>query len=271
MMASYKELFGKTEHPALIPFFVIGDPDYDTSVRLVKGAIDSGADILELGLAFSDPIADGPTIQAADIRARQGGITVKKSFEFIKEISDYKDVPIGLLVYYNLVYQYGVDKFCEDFKKAGGSSILIADLSVDDAEEISVPAERAGLETVFMATAVSSEARLKRVVSKTNGFVYTVSLMGVTGARSGLSELVGPLIKKLKSITDNPICVGFGISSAEHACAVGEAGADGVIIGSRIVRIIEENLGDKEAMSEGVCEFIRSVKEQLCSVSRNRA
>jgi tryptophan synthase alpha chain len=145
-MTTYKETFAQLNRAALIPFFVIGDPDFETSLSVVKAAIDAGADVLELGIPFSDPIADGPTIQKADIRSLSAGMTVQKAIEFIKQVTDYKPMPIGLLVYYNLVYQYGTEKFLKDFKAAGGSSVLVADLSIDDADEIAVPAKDAGLE-----------------------------------------------------------------------------------------------------------------------------
>ena len=262
-MATYKEAFGKLDRAALIPFFVIGDPDYDTSLDLVKAALDAGGDVLELGIAFSDPIADGPTIQAADIRALKSGMTVPGALKFIRQVTDYKDVPIGLLVYYNLVYQYGVEKFFADFKAAGGSSVLIADLSIDDCDEIVGPAEAAGLETVFMVTPNSSDERIELIASKTTGFIYTVSTLGVTGARSELSDMVRPLIAGLKSMTEVPVCVGFGISTPEHARDVAAAGADGVIIGSRIVKMIEANLGDTEKMKSQIAEFIGSVRDVL--------
>ena len=262
-MGTYKEAFGELDRAALIPFFVIGDPDYDTSLELVKTAIDAGGDVLELGIAFSDPIADGPTIQAADIRALKSGMTVPRAMEFIREVTNYKDVPIGLLVYYNLVYHYGVEKFFADFKAAGGSSVLIADLSIDDCDEIVAPAEAAGLETVFMVTPNSSDQRIELIASKTTGFIYTVSTLGVTGARSQLSDMVKPLIARLKSMTDVPVCVGFGISTPEHARDVAAAGADGVIIGSRIVRMIEANLGNTEKMKSQIAGFIRSVRDSL--------
>ena len=262
-MATYKEAFSKLDRAALIPFFVIGDPDYDTSLELVKTALDAGADVLELGIAFSDPIADGPTIQAADIRAIKSGMTVPRALEFIREVTNYKDVPIGLLVYYNLVYQYGPEKFFADFKAAGGSSILVADLSIDDCDEVMAPAAGAGLETVFMVTPNSSDERIEMIASKTTGFIYTVSTLGVTGARSKLSDMVKPLIARLKSMTQVPVCVGFGISSPEHAADVARAGADGVIIGSRIVKMIEDNLEDKEKMKSEIAEFIGSVRDAL--------
>ena len=190
-------------------------------------------------------------------------MTVEKALRFIKEVTDYKPVPIGLLVYYNLVYQYGVDKFFADFKAAGGSSVLVADLSIDDADEIAKPAANAGLETVFMVTPNTSQERAKLIARKTTGFIYTVSLLGITGARDRLSDKVKPLVARLKTLTDVPVCVGFGISTADQAKEVAAAGADGVIIGSRIVRMIENNLGDKEKMMTEIKSFIMEVKEGL--------
>ncbi len=262
-MATYKKTFARLDRAALIPFFVIGDPDFETSLAVVKAAIDAGADVLELGIPFSDPIADGPTIQKADIRSLSAGMTVRKALEFIKQVTDYKSIPIGLLVYYNLVYQYGTEKFLQDFKAAGGSSVLVADLSIDDADEIAVPASSAGLETVFMVTPITPDERARRIAEKTTGFIYTVSLLGVTGARESLSDMVRPLVARLKKLTDVPICVGFGVSSPEHAKEIAQAGADGVIIGSRIVKMIEDNLDDKQKMQSEITEFITQVKAVL--------
>jgi tryptophan synthase alpha chain len=262
-MATYKETFEKLSTAALIPFFVIGDPDFDTSLSIIKAAIDAGADVLELGIAFSDPIADGPTIQKADIRALDAGMTVAKALDFIKQVTDYKPLPIGLLVYYNLVYQHGTEKFLADFKAAGGSSVLVADLSIDDADEIAPLAAAAGLETVFMVTPNTSDDRAKLIAEKTTGFIYTVSTYGVTGARETLSDLVKPLVKRLKSLTDVPVCVGFGISSPAQAAEIAAAGANGVIIGSKIVKMIEDNLADKQKMQSQISEFITNVKKAL--------
>ncbi len=264
-MKTYKQVFSELDRAALIPFFVIGDPDFDTSFEVVKTAIDSGADILELGVAFSDPIADGPTIQKADIRARNAGMNVKKALEFIKKVKAYKDIPIGLLMYYNLIYQYGAEKFFADFHKAGVNSVLVADLSIDDADEIMEPAASAGLDTVFMVTPNTETERMKIIASKTTGFIYTVSLLGVTGSREKLSEQVEGLVAKLKKLTGVPVCVGFGISKPEHAAAVAAAGADGVIIGSKIVKIIEENLGNKEKTLAEISIFIKEVKSSIAN------
>ena len=262
-MKTYKQVFSELNRAALIPFFVIGDPDFDTSLAVVKTAIDSGADILELGIPFSDPIADGPTIQKADIRARNAGMTVQKAGQFIRKVKDYKDVPIGLLMYYNLIYQYGPEVFFKDFYEAGVNSVLVADLSIDDAEEITAPALAAGLDTVFRVTPNTTTDRMKLIASKTTGFIYTVSLLGVTGSRESLSGVVDELVNKLKKLTEVPVCVGFGISRPEHAAAVAAAGADGVIIGSRLVGLIEQNLDNSDKMLAEIAAFLKSVKAAI--------
>ena len=267
-MKSYRDVFselGKQHQTALIPFFVIGDPDFETSVALVKGAIDAGADVLELGIPFSDPIADGPTIQKADIRAARSGMNVHKALEFIKTIKAYRDIPIGLLMYYNLICHYGTERFFQDFHAAGVNSVLVADLSIDDADEVVAPATAAGMDTVFMVTPNTPANRMKQIASRTTGFIYTVSVLGVTGSRDALSNSVEGLVSHLKTLTDVPVCVGFGISKLEHAVAVAQAGADGVIIGSRIVSMIEANLGYPDKMSTEIQAFLTKVKQALAT------
>jgi tryptophan synthase alpha chain len=262
-MKTYKDVFSQLNHAAVIPFFVIGDPDYKTSLEIVKSAIDAGADILELGIPFSDPIADGPTIQKADVRSLSKGMTVKKALAFIKEIKKYKDIPIGFLMYYNLIYQYGTEKFFKDFYKAGINSVLVADLSIDDADEILGPAKNAGLDTVFMVTPNTTPQRLKLIASKTTGFIYAVSLLGVTGARTKLSGSIKDLVSRIKKETTVPVCVGFGISNPQHAVEVAKAGADGVIIGSKIVGIIEDNLKNKKKCLSEISKFIKKIKAAI--------
>jgi tryptophan synthase alpha chain len=265
-MKTYKQVFSELKEQnktALIPFFVIGDPDFDTSLEIVKAAIDAGADILELGVAFSDPIADGPTIQKADIRAMSGGMSMAKALEFVRKVKDHKDVPIGLLMYYNLVYQYGTEKFFSDFHQAGVNSVLVADLSIDDADEIHGPAVSAGLDTVFMVTPNTHPERMKLIASRTTGFIYTVSVLGVTGSRDELSDTVEGLVGKLKELTNVPVCVGFGISKPEHAAMVAQAGADGVIIGSKVVGLIESNLGSRDKILAEISAFLSQVKNAI--------
>jgi tryptophan synthase alpha chain len=266
IMKTYKQVFSEVaaqNRAALIPFFVVGDPDFEASLGFVKAAVDAGADILELGIPFSDPIADGPTIQKADVRALRNGMTVKKALEFIEKVKSYRDIPIGLLMYYNLVYQYGLEKFFKDFHRAGVNSVLVADLSVDDADEVAPAARAAGLDTVFMVTPNTTVERMKLIVSKTTGFIYTVSLLGVTGSREQLSDTVEGLVGQLKRLTNVPVCVGFGVSSAEHAATIARAGADGVIIGSKIVGLIESNLGDRNKAQAEITAFVSEVRESL--------
>ena len=262
-MKTYKDIFATRDKAALIPFFVLGDPDYPQSLRLIKGAIDAGADILELGIPFSDPIADGPTIQKADIRALKAGMTCEKALDLIREIKAYADIPIGLLMYYNLIYHYGRDRFYKDAAEAGVNSVLVADVSIDDADEVAIPATSAGLDTVFMVTPITRHERMKLIASKTTGFIYTVSLLGVTGARAELSDTVEELVSKLKGLTEVPVCVGFGISSPEHAAAVGRAGADGVIIGSKIVGLVEKNLDNTDKALSEISTFLAEVKNAI--------
>jgi tryptophan synthase alpha chain len=193
----------------------------------------------------------------------KSGINMKKALDFIRKVKDYKDVPIGLLMYYNLVYQYGTEKFFSDFHNAGVNSVLVADLSIDDADEIVGPARSADLDTVFMVTPVTKPERMELIASITTGFIYTVSVLGVTGSREKLSDTVGELVGKLKKLTNVPVCVGFGISKAEHAAAVAQAGADGVIIGSKIVGLIENNLKEPEKMLADISAFLTEVKNAV--------
>jgi tryptophan synthase alpha chain len=190
-------------------------------------------------------------------------MNVQKALEFIQKVKDYKDIPIGLLMYYNLVYQYGTEKFFSDFHEAGVNSVLIADLSIDDADEITEPAASAGLDTVFMVTPNTELERMKLIASRTTGFIYTVSLLGVTGSREKLSDAVEALVGKLKKLTSVPVCVGFGISKPEHAAMVASAGADGVIIGSKIVGLIEKNLGNRKKMLAEISSFLSDVKTAI--------
>jgi tryptophan synthase alpha chain len=267
-MKTYQQAFAELKNhnrAALIPFFVIGDPDFDTSLAIVKAAVDAGADILELGIPFSDPIADGPTIQKADIRAMRSGMNPAQALEFVRRVKEHKDIPIGLLMYYNLIQQYGLKvsrassprieggtpstqkRFFKDFHEAGVNSVLVADLSIDDADEVMQPARAAGLDTVFMVTPNTEPDRMKRIASKTTGFIYAVSLLGVTGSRQALSSAVEGLIRQIKGLTSVPVCVGFGVSTPEHAKTIADAGADGVIIGSKLVAMIENNPNNPQA------------------------
>src|SRR3989338_7702363 len=191
-MNIYKKTFNelkKNKQGALAAFTVIGDPDYKTSLEIVKKVIDSGADILELGLPFSDPIADGPTIQAADMRALESGMDTDKAFEFLKEIRKYNGkIPIGLLVYGNLILQRGIDVFYKDAAKSGVNSVLAADIPIEESDEYIKSAKQNNIDTVFIVSPLTSDERIKKIADKTTGFVYAVSRLGVTGARATLEN-----------------------------------------------------------------------------------
>jgi tryptophan synthase alpha chain len=262
-MKSYRDVFGQNERAVLIPFLVLGDPDEERSLELVKAVIDAGADILELGIPFSDPIADGPTIQKADIRALEKGMNCSRAFEVIRQIKTYRDIPIGLLMYYNLIYHYGKEEFYRDAAAAGVNSVLVADLCVDDAAEVEELVQKNGLDSVYMVTPNTSENRRKKICQLCSGFIYTVSTLGVTGARAELGEQVGPLVKMLKRETQAPVCVGFGVSKPEHARQLATAGADGVIVGSAVVNIVEQNLDAPDGGKAELAEFVRSMKQAL--------
>ena len=262
--SSYAKTFSRLrrkKQKALVPFVVIGDPDYTTNLKIVKTIVKSGADVLELGFPFSDPIADGSTIQAADVRALSKKINTDKCFKFIKKIREFTDIPIGLLVYYNLIYQRGIKKFCYDCKAAGVSSVLAADVPVEEADELIESARKHKIDTVFIVSPLTDNKRLKLILKKCKGFVYIVSRLGVTGAREDLQENTLKLIKRVRKNTKLPLCVGFGISKPEHVKAICKAGADGAIVGSAIVKIIEKNLKKKKKMLVKIENYVKEMKQ----------
>jgi len=253
----FKELNGKK---ALIPFTVLGDPDVSTSVAVIKAMVDGGADILELGFPFSDPIADGPTIQSADIRSLDSGFNTDKGFEILEKVRGFTDVPIGLLVYYNIVLQYGVEKFYSKCKEIGVNGVLIADMPVEESDEIVKTASSNDLETIFIVSPLTTDERVKKISAKTTGFIYVIARLGVTGARDDMESGTLELLKRIRPLTDVPLCVGFGISKKEHVQAVYDAGADGAIVGSAIVKVIEKNLSDKKRMVTEINKYVKSLK-----------
>ena len=249
-----------------VPFVVVGDPDYDTSKKIIMKMIDEGADMLELGFAFSDPIADGPTIQLADKRALDNGAGVDSSFRMIREIRGYSKIPVSLLVYSNLVYKRGIDKFYADAASAGVDYVLVADVPVEEAGPFVEAARKHGVDAVFIVAQTTTSSRMSLILEKVRGYVYLVSVLGVTGARKGVSDDTLELVRKVKGKTKIPVLVGFGVSEPAHARKLVSAGADGVIVGSAIVKIIEMNLSDKEKMIGKIGEFVRGMKRGMDSV-----
>jgi len=264
-MIRYKKTFNrlkKNKEKALISFAVAGDPNYKTSLEIVKTVMNSGADILELGFSFSEPIADGPTIQAAGARALSSGVNTDRNFTFIKQIRKFNnEIPIGILIYANLIYQRGIEKFYKDAAAAGIDSVLVADLPIEEADEYIKAARKHKVNTVFIVSPLTSNERLKKIIKKARGFVYVVSRLGVTGVREDLEKGTLKLLKRIMPATNLPLCVGFGISKPEHVREVCISGADGVIVGSAIVKLIEKNLKNKKVMLKKIKNYILSLKK----------
>lgn len=226
--------------PALIAYITAGDPSPARTPALVAALERGGADLIELGVPFSDPIADGPVIQRGSERALKAGTTVAKVLEIAAEIRKHSEIPLLLFTYMNPVLRYGLGALARDAVAHGIDGCLLTDLSVEEAEPYIAAMRHAGLDTVFLAAPTSTERRLKLVAEYSTGFVYLISRTGVTGERASLSDGVAPLVKSMRRITRLPLAVGFGISTAGQACAVG-AVADAVVVGSAFVRVIEQN------------------------------
>lgn len=224
-----------------IPFTVLGDPDKETSAKILDTLVENGADALELGFPFSDPPADGPVIQAADTRALKAGIRTDDCFDLLKNIRSKTDLPIGLLMYYNLIFQRGTDRFYADCAEAGVNSVLVADLPLEHADDILPHAKRHGIAPVFVVSEITSIDRLKAISKIADGYLYVVSYVGITGVENSvLEDRLSATIKQIRQYTDLPLCVGFGINTPAQVKAVVQAGADGVIVGSRIVKEIPD-------------------------------
>jgi tryptophan synthase alpha chain len=261
---SYEAAFERTKvkkEGAFIPFVVAGDPDFETSLEIVKVFVENGADALEIGFPFSDPVADGPTVQLADIRALKAGMTTERGFEFIRRIREFTDIPIGVLTYYNLIYKMGLDKFYEMAKNNGANAILAADLPPEESGDAVKAARKNNIQQIFMVAQTTSNERLQEITKLCSGFLYVVAVMGITGARSEIKTTTVELIKRIKRHSDIPISVGFGISKPEHVKEVISAGADGAIVASAILNIITENLESKEEMLQKVGKFCAELKE----------
>lgn len=229
--------------PAMVAYLTAGDPAVGKSVDLALALERGGADILELGVPFSDPIADGPVIQRASDRALRAGTTVALVLEIASEIRARSDMPMILFSYMNPLMRYGFEKLSSDAAGIGIDGCLLTDVSVEEAIKPVATMRRHGLDTVFLAAPTSTERRLKLVAEYSSGFVYVVSRTGVTGERDNVESNVGPLVSKLRALTSLPLAVGFGVSRPEHVAAIGEY-ADGVIVGSAIMRIVEEHGSD---------------------------
>jgi tryptophan synthase alpha chain len=260
-MGRIESVFNKKGKTAFIGFAVAGDPDKETSVRIAKALIDGGTDILEFGVPFSDPVADGPTIQRADDRALAAGTTPDTIFAIVREVRAYSEIPIVFLTYYNTIYRRGIDRFYREAHEAGVDGILVADMPVEESDKVVATAQKYGIDPIFLITQTTSAERMDTIVSRARGYLYLVSVLGVTGARRTVSPEALELLTRVRNHTSLPLALGFGISTPEHAAICRNAGTDGVIVGSAIVDIVEKNLGNPTTMEKKLRGYVAEMKK----------
>ena len=239
--------------PPLVTYFMGGDPDYETSLGIMTALPEAGSDVIELGMPFSDPMADGPAIQLAGQRALKGGQTLKKTLQLAADFRKTNDTtPIVMMGYYNPIYIYGVEKFLDDALASGIDGLIIVDLPPEMDDELCIPALKKGINFIRLATPTTDEKRLPTVSKNTSGFVYYVSMNGITGSALPDPSLISGAVERIKDHTDLPVCVGFGVKTAEHAKIIG-ASADGVVVGTAIVNQVANSLtADGKATADTV-------------------
>jgi len=248
---------------ALVTFTMAGDPDYDTALEIAKALPKAGADVLEIGMPFTDPMADGPAIQAAGVRALKAGQTMKKTLQMVREFRKSDDAtPIVLMGYYNPIYIYGVDKFLADAKSAGIDGLIVVDLPPEEDDELCIPALKAGLNFIRLATPTTDDRRLPAVLNNTSGFVYYVSITGITGAAAPDTGKVSAAVARIKRHTQLPVAVGFGVRTAAQAGAIAQ-GADGVVVGSALVDALRQSLGKNGKAGSGTVKAVTDLVAQL--------
>jgi len=262
-MSRIGELFRGLDRPAFIAYLVAGHPDTAGFPAAARAVIDGGADILELGMPFSDPVADGPTIQHAHTRALEAGMTVDRYFDGVRGIREVSGIPLVLMVYCNTVHRRGVERFYREAMDAGADAVLIVDMPPEEGERALAAARENHLDQIFLVAPTTSEERLILIAGSGSGFLYLASLLGVTGARDRLSGEASRLISRVRPHTSLPLAVGFGISRPEHARALREAGADGIIVGSAIVNLVETHAGDPDRMTREIRGFVAGMRDAL--------
>ena len=246
---------------ALIPFITAGDPDLETTAKALQVLDQSGADIIEIGVPYSDPLADGPTIQAAATRALQRGVNLSAVLAVVKEVSPTLSAPIVLFTYYNPILNRGIETFLKDIYAAGVRGLLVPDLPLEEMDSLLKPAAEIGIDVILLVAPTSPEERIRAIATRSQGFVYLVSVTGVTGVRQEVASRVEGLLTELHSLTDKPIGVGFGVSDPEQAKQLKQWGADGVIVGSAIVKRLAE--GRPEAGLAAVGDFCAQLKAAI--------
>jgi tryptophan synthase alpha chain len=257
---------------ALVTYIMAGDPDYGSSLAILKALPRAGADVVELGMPFTDPMADGPAVQAAGLRALAAGQDMKRTLALVRDFRRGDDAtPIVLMGYYNPIYVYGVDRFLADAKSAGVDGLIVVDLPPEEDVELCLPALEAGFNFIRLATPTTDDKRLPAVLANTSGFVYYVSITGITGAAAPDTAKVADAVRRIKRHTDLPVCVGFGVRTAEQARALSE-GADGVAVGSALVEAVRKSLGpDGKATAatvSAVADLVRALADGVRAARR---
>ncbi len=253
----------KQGRAGLVTFLMAGDPDHETSLAIAKALPKAGADVIELGMPFTDPMADGPAIQAAGLRALKAGATLKKTLALVRDFrKGESDTPIVLMGYYNPIYTYGVDKFLVDAKAAGVDGLIVVDLPPEEDEELCLPALKAGLNFIRLATPTTDDKRLPAVLMNTSGFVYYVSITGITGAATPQADKVSSAVARIKRHTKLPVAVGFGVRTAEQARGIA-AGADAVVVGSALVDALRSSLDKDNKATAGTVKAVTDLVASL--------
>lgn len=256
---------------AFVTFVTAGDPGYDTSLEILRALPAAGADIIELGMPFTDPMADGPAIQAASLRALAAGQNMIRTLKLVSEFREADtDTPIVLMGYYNPIYIYGVDRFIADARAAGVDGLIVVDLPPEEDNELCIPALDGGLNFIRLATPTTDDERLPKVLTNTSGFVYYVSVAGITGSKAPDISRVNEAVSRIKRHTDLPVAVGFGVRTAEQAAGIA-SGADGVVVGSALVNTIKESLDASGAATDTtVANVLKLVSELAQGVRHGR-
>ena len=257
------------DRAALVTFVTAGDPDYATSLKIIKGLPAAGADIIEFGMPFTDPMADGPAIQAAGLRALHGGQTMKKTLAMVSAFRKADtDTPVVLMGYYNPIYVYGVPKFLKDAKAAGVDGLIVVDLPPEEDDELCIPAINADLNFIRLATPTTDDKRAPKVFKNTSGFVYYVSVLGITGTKAPDLKSVKANVNRLRKHTNLPIAVGFGVKTARQARAIAED-ADGVVVGSALVSAVKDSLTKAGKPTSKTVKAVHTLVSDIASGLRN--
>jgi len=262
-MSRISSIFEKSGHTALIPYVTVGYPSIEATLEIVPILAENGCDMVELGIPFSDPMADGATIQKASFHAVESGINPRICLETAAKLSREVDIPLAFMSYYNPIFSYGHNEFCKACTDSGISGMIIPDLPPEEGSEMDSATRSNNLDLIYFLAPTSTEERIRTVAGKARGFIYMVSLTGVTGARESLTDNLNVFVKRVRDISAQPLCVGFGISTPEQARAVARI-ADGVIIGSKIIQLMEADKSMKQ-----VAEFTRQLRNALDSVDKS--